>query len=229
MPGSLGSTEGRFRNSIINEGKIFMSTLQEMAPGLVRWSEFNEERQLNFNGYYLSAKGESVLIDPPAPDDDGLKELKDRVKKNTHAPLKAILLTNVHHDRASLSMKDLFNVPIYIHEGDEQGLEFDPDYTFKDGDTLPCGLKVIHLKNQKSPGESAFYLAGQKKLFVGDALISKTPGQLTQLPPDKFKDIAKAKESLKVLMDYDFEDLLLGDGEPIQGGAKRKLQEFLGA
>lgn len=206
-----------------------MTILQELAPGLVRWSEFNEEKQLNFNGYYLVAGGESVLIDPPELDDDGLKELKDRVAKNTHAPLKAILLTNVHHDRASLKMKDVFGVPVYIHEKDEKGLEFDPDYTFKDGDTLPCGLKAINLKDQKSPGESAFYLADQKKLFVGDALIGKIPGRLNQLPADKFADIDKAKESLNVLKDYDIEDLLLGDGEPIQGGAKEKLEEFLGA
>jgi len=63
---------------------------------------------------------------------------------------------------------------------------------------------------------------------VGDALIGKIPGRLNQLPPEKFADIDKAKESLKVLKDYDIEDLLLGDGEPIQGGAKEKLEEFLG-
>ena len=206
-----------------------MSTLQEMAPGLYRWSEFNDEKQLNFNGYYLVNGGESVIIDPPELDDDGLKELKDRVAQNTHAPLKAILLTNVHHDRASLKMKEVFGVPVYIHESDEQGLEFDPDYTFKDGDMLFCGLKAVNLKDQKSPGETAFYLADQKKLFVGDALIGKIPGRLNQLPAEKFADIDKAKESLKVLKDYDFEDLLLGDGEPIQGGAKDKLNEFLGA
>jgi glyoxylase-like metal-dependent hydrolase (beta-lactamase superfamily II) len=126
-------------------------------------------------------------------------------------------------------MKETFDVPIYIHESDEAGLEFDPDYTFKDGDTLPCGLKVINLKDQKSPGESAFLLAEKKRLFVGDALIGKVPGHLNQLPAEKFADIDKAKESLKVLKEYDFEDLLLGDGEPIQGGAKAKLNDFLGA
>ena len=203
-----------------------MGHLQELTSNLFRWSEFSEEKQLNFNGYYLVNRGESVIIDPPELSDEGLAELKDRVASHADSPLKAILLTNVHHDRASLQFKEAFDIPIYIHENDKELLEFAPDQTFKEDEVLFCGLKVIHLKDQKSPGESAFLLEDRKQLFVGDALIGKVPGKLNQLPPEKFKDIHKAKEALQVLQSCDFEDLLLGDGEPIQGGAKKTLEEF---
>ena len=57
-------------------------------------------------------------------------------------------------------------------------------------------------------------------------LIGKTPGKINLLPPEKYKDIHKAKEALKVLKSCYFDDLLLGDGEPIQGGAKKLLEAF---
>ena len=204
-----------------------MPYLKELNPNLFRWSEFSDEKQLNFNGHYLIHRKESVLIDPPDLNDDGISELKQQVAGRADSPLKAILLTNVHHDRASIKFKEAFNIPIYIHENDGGLLDFDPDQTFKADEVLFCGLKVIHLKDQKSPGESVFLLEDRKQLFVGDALIGKVPGKLNLLPPDKYKDIQKAKEALKVLQSVDFDDLLLGDGEPIQGGAKKVLDAFL--
>ena len=204
-----------------------MSYLKQLNPNLFRWSEFSEEKQLNFNGHYLVNREESVLIDPPDLNDDGMSELKQRIVDHISCPLKAILLTNVHHDRASLKFKETFSVPIYIHESDKDLLDFTPDHTFEADEILYCGLKVIHLKDQKSPGESAFLLEDRKQLFVGDALIGKIPGKLNLLPPEKYKNIQKAKEALKTLQSYDFDDLLLGDGESIQGGAKKRLDSFL--
>ncbi|MCH8156876.1 MAG: hypothetical protein IID18_03840 [Nitrospinae bacterium] len=204
-----------------------MSFLQELTPGIHRWSEYSEEKRLNFYGYYLVHKGQSVIIDPPELSDDAMHELRDLIKANSASPLKAILLTNVHHERISLKLKEALAVPIYIHEYDKELLDFLPDKTFHDNETLFCGLKTIHLQDQKSPGETIFFLEDQKKLFVGDALIGKVPGKLNLLPSEKYSDIHKAKEALRVLKSYDFDCLLLGDGEPILNGAKKKLEEFL--
>ena len=204
-----------------------MSALKEISSNLYQWSEFSVEKQINFNGYYLINNRESVVIDPPDLLDIDLQSLKSLVKKNTDSPLKAILLTNIHHDRMSRKIKEVFRVPVYIHENDSDELDFQPDRTFSNGDKLFCGLKTIHLKNQKSPGETAFYLEDQKRMFVGDALIGKSPGKLNMLPPEKFKDIDKARKSLHILKNFDFEDLLLGDGECILGKGKKIFEEFL--
>jgi hypothetical protein len=48
------------------------------------------------------------------------------------------------------------------------------------------------------------------------------------LPPDKFVDIDEARKSLQVLKSFDFDDLLLGDGECILGEGKKTLEKFLG-
>ena len=47
------------------------------------------------------------------------------------------------------------------------------------------------------------------------------------LPPDKFVDIDEARKSLQVLKSFDFDDLLLGDGECIFGEGKKTLEKFL--
>ena len=202
--------------------------MKEILPDIYTWHEFSEEKQLNFNGYlYISGK-ESVLIDPPGMTKQDFSELENLVGENSAHPLKAILLTNVHHDRTSQKVKEVFKVPVYIHKSDASELGFQADHTFVNGDKLFCGLKVIHLENQKSPGESAFYLEGQKKMFVGDALIGKVFGKLNMLPPDKFVDIDEARKSLRVLKSFDFDDLLLGDGECILGEGKKTLEKFLG-
>jgi len=204
-----------------------VSIFNEIVPDIFTWSEFSEEKQMDFNGYYIVRQGESVLIDPPELDEAGFSELSVLVSKNSACPLKAIYLTNVHHDRMSLSLKEQFSIPICIHEKDKDLLEFSVDKTFKDGDMGPCGLKVIHLSHQKSPGESAFLLPDIRTLIVGDALIGKFPGKINLLPVEKYADIQRAKESLRILLENDFDTLLLGDGESILKDAKNLVMEFL--
>ena len=65
-------------------------------------------------------------------------------------------------------------------------------------------------------------------MFIGDALIGKVPGKLNLLSPEKFVDINAARKSLVVLKSYDFDDLLLGDGEAILGTGKEALEKLLG-
>ena len=73
--------------------------MKEILPGIYTWHEFSEEKQLNFNGYFLVSRGESVLIDPPRMIDKDIAELESLAGKNAANPVKAILLSNVHHER----------------------------------------------------------------------------------------------------------------------------------
>ncbi len=204
-----------------------MPIIHEIVPDIFTWSEFSEEKQLDFNGYYIARQGESVLIDPPELDEAGLHELSALMSKKSDCPLKAIYLTNVHHDRMSRQLKEKFSIPIFIHEKDEGLLEFSPDHIFTEGETGPCGLKIIHLNHQKSPGESAFLLLDIRTLIVGDALIGKTPGKVNLLPAEKYADIRQAKDSLRLLAEHDFDTLLVGDGQSILKDAKKVVLEFL--
>ena len=57
--------------------------MKEILPGIYTWHEFSEEKQLNFNGYFLVSRGESVLIDPPRMIDNDITELENLAGKNS--------------------------------------------------------------------------------------------------------------------------------------------------
>jgi len=107
-------------------------------------------------------------------------------------------------------------------------METPVDKTYKDGELLPGGLWVIHLKDMKSPGESALFLdMGKGYLIVGDALIGRQAGQLNLLPAEKFADVNKAKASLTRLLKYNFDAILVGDGTSILAGAKEAVRRAI--
>jgi len=202
-------------------------TFREMLPGIWSWSRYDEERQIDFNGFYLLHGGEAVLVDPPEMTPEDQARFREELRRQDLAPLKAILLTNAHHERACAVFKKEYGLPVWIHELDAPLLENPPEKTFRDGDGFGCGLTVVHLQDQKTPGESAFWLAERRILLVGDALIGRVPGRVNLLPPDKFKDIDRARAGLKRLLDLDFESLLVGDGHCILQNARAVVAEFL--
>ena len=204
-----------------------MSVLTEVLPGVWKWSVFSEEKGLNFNGHLLIHGDESVLIDPPELDEDGLQDLHVLIERHPDAVPQAVLLTNAHHDRYSFELAKQLSIPVCIHSKDAELLPFAPAKTFVNGESLFCGLKVVSFENQKTPGESAFFLEESGILFIGDALISQTQGRVQLLPEDKYKNVELAKKGLGILKDLKFETLLLGDGEPILAGAKDLVVSFL--
>jgi glyoxylase-like metal-dependent hydrolase (beta-lactamase superfamily II) len=201
--------------------------INEILPNIFSWNIYSEEKSLNFNGYLIINNCESVIIDPPELSEDDEKELISIVNINSSSQLKAILLTNVHHARASHSLKNLFSIPVWINKFDRINLETPSSKTFKDGDILFSGIEAIQLEEQKTPGETAFYIREQKIMILGDALIGKVPGEVKMLPPEKFRDAFRAKENLKILLKYEFENLLLGDGTSILKNANKTVSTFL--
>ena len=200
--------------------------IKETLPGLC-WSEYSDEKKLDFNGLLIIGKGESVFIDPPDLGKDDEAELKNILDSHSSCSLKGVLLTNVHHERASGLLKNKFSVPVWVNKLDKEALEASTDKTFTGGDTLFSGIQAIQLEHQKSPGETAFYIKDQKIMILGDALIGKVPGQVNMLHPDKYNDSVKAKAGLNQLLEYDFETLLVGDGTSILKGAKEAVKNFL--
>ncbi|MBT5551137.1 MAG: hypothetical protein HOJ79_11760 [Nitrospina sp.] len=204
-----------------------MFMIKEILHNIYSWSEYCEEKNLDFNGYLVIGKDESVIVDPPSLENNDEEELRNIMDKHSACPLKGIMLTNVHHERASNSLKKRFPVPIWVNALDKEGLEVTAGNTYSGGDILFCGIQAIQLEDQKSPGETAFYLKDQKIILVGDALIGKVPGEVNLLPPEKYKDPNKVKAGLQKLMSYEFETLLVGDGVSILKDAKAVVKTFL--
>ena len=54
----------------------------------------------------------------------------------------------------------------------------------------------------------------------------RLPGKVNMLPSDKYQDPVLAKMELKKILDYDFDILLVGDGESIIENAKETVESY---
>lgn len=196
--------------------------MKQILPGIWQWSWFSDEKQLDFNGLLLMLGEHKLLIDPPPMSDEA------RAMVRRHAPIDYILITNRDHLREASTYQLEFGCQLYLPEADAALMETQATRTYKDGELLPGGIWAVHLKDQKSPGESALFIdKGRGILIVGDALIGQPPGAVRLLSSEKYADVDKAKEGLRRLLKYDFDSLLVGDGVSILTGAKRQVAQLL--
>lgn len=197
--------------------------MKELFKGIYEWSWFSEEKQYNFNGHLVVAGDERVLIDPPPMTAGDL----ERVRKMD--PITAIVITNVHHIRETERFCELLKTKAYVPEKDQDAVEIGGDVAYRHGDHLPGEMEAVNLVDNKSPGETALYLKNREGgiWILGDALIGKPSGELQLMPPDKYKDVRKAREGVRVLLTRPFNPVLLGDGESILTGGRAALERFL--
>jgi len=79
----------------------------------------------------------------------------------------------------------------------------------------------------KSPGEVAFYWPARRVLIVGDAVIGNPSGGCGLLREQVMDDAVGLRQSVRKLLDLEFDTLLVGDGVPIPQGAKDRLRELV--
>lgn len=186
------------------------------------WSVFSEEKEMDFNGYLVQIDDDtSFIVDPPCAGPEVLESFQPLPKPQF------IVVTNRDHERSAQAFKEALRIPIYASEQDAPLMSLTVDRVFQDGDTLPGGWQVIHLPDQKSPGEVALYSLEKRILILGDALIGKPFQFLSMLPDDKYASKSLAKEGLKRLLSLDVKAVLPGDGDPVMLNADSLLAEAL--
>ncbi|MCS6897977.1 MAG: hypothetical protein NZM29_08400 [Nitrospira sp.] len=196
--------------------------MKQLLPGIWQWTWFSQEKQLDFNGLFLVLGEHRVLVDPPPLTEEA------RTVIHRQGPVDSLVITNRDHLREAAACRSEFGCRLFFPDPDAAAMEIVPDATYRDGELLPGGMLAVGLKGQKSPGESALFLQRERGvLIVGDALIGKPAGSVSMLSPDKYADVAKAKEGLRRLLDYEFDSLLVGDGVSILTGAKSIVHHVL--
>ena len=193
--------------------------MKALFPGIWQWSWFSEEKQLNFNGLFLTVGEHRIVIDPPPMTAEAATFIRRQ------GQLDYIIVTNRDHAREAAACQADFRCQLKVPDADASQMDLKPTKTYKDGELLPGGIWVIQLQDQKSPGESALFLQqGKGMLIVGDALLGKPPGALSLLPAEKYADAAKAKAGLRRLLKYQFDAILVGDGTSIRTEAKAAVE-----
>ena len=193
----------------------------QLADGAWCWSAFNAEKKFNFNGHILRTPAGTVIVDPVPFSADDLSVVEAAGLKPD-----ALVITNRNHLRERESVLKRWKVPTVMHASEWEQAGLSPGKSVADGDKLH-GLVVVHLPG-KSPGEIAVYWPERRLFLVGDALIAPN-GKLKTVPADKQDDPAKLKASLSTLRGYDFDHLLVGDGDPLLGDAKTAVVAWLKA
>ena len=198
--------------------------MEEILKNVYTWSIFSSEKGFNFNGWFILKQNPlfgNVVIDPPQPSDDDLAQMRSL------GGVREIIITNRDHIRWSNELKNKFDASIRMPSADASLVEIEVDSTFNDGDALAGFLKAVHVPNNKSPGETALYWQARKILILGDALIGEPPGDVSLLPREKYVDVTLTQKGISVLVDLDFDALLLSDGQPIPKDGKMVVKNFI--
>jgi glyoxylase-like metal-dependent hydrolase (beta-lactamase superfamily II) len=210
--------------------RLFVTGMREILPDIFTWGSTYADRPWDLNGYAIKVGESTLLVDPPAPAEEEWRTFE------TMKPITEILLTNRDHVREA----ELFRsrCAARLVAGADEVMQLAPiaiDEAVHERDLIGGALRVIHLPG-KSAGEIGIYFeptlhAVSREmggiLLLGDAIIGHPPGALGLIPEPKLDDPVMLRRSLRKLLSYDFEVLLLCDGRPVLTGGKRKVVEFL--
>lgn len=195
--------------------------MREIIDDVFTWALFSEPHGYNFNGYLIRHADGNICIDPVKPSEGDLAQL-------TRAGVSRILITNRNHSRAANEVRQATGARTGIHPADalharREGAEIDDELKAGEriGPLLALGVPG------KSPGELAFFWPERRILVVGDAVVGDPPGALKLLREAVIDDMSRLRESVRKLLDLDFDVLLTGDGEAILEGAKGRLRELV--
>lgn len=195
--------------------------MRELLSGVLTWPWFSERHGYDFNGTFLLHEAGNLCIDPVEPTSSVIELLAKQ-------GVEQILITNRNHVRAANAVRQRTGAPVAIHAADaayarEQGAQIDA--------TLVVGERVGPLRiigvPGKSPGEVALHDPVRRYLVVGDAVVGTPPGALSLLSPRVIDDPAALRESVRRLLELDFDAIVVGDGVPILVGAHQRLEELV--
>jgi hypothetical protein len=199
--------------------------IREVLPGVHHWTGIHPRIRLPVDSYYI--EGARVLLDPMVPR-EGLQWFEHRATPSQ------VVLTNRHHLRHSERFAGAFACPIRCSETGLHEFARGPEVEgFPFGAELAPGV-TAHQVGAICPDDTALLISTDRGAAVAfaDGLTRPRGGGLTFVPgflmgDDPAAVRAALRESLWRLLELDFDHLLFAHGEPLIGGGKAALREFL--
>jgi len=179
------------------------------------WSVFNEEKNIDFNGWVWVRPQGNIVIDPMPLCDHDWAHLESL------GGAAWVVVTNSDHTRAATAVCERFGAQLAGPAGEQSDFALPVDRWLQDGDPLVPGLLALALQGSKTPGELALLLE-DSTLITGDLVRAHRAGSLMMLPDPKLTDKAAACASVQRLADLPgIQAVLVGDGWPVfrDGGA----------
>lgn len=176
---------------------------------LFGWSEFNNERNLDFHSVLWVREGGNVLIDPlPLSEHDhGHLQMLGGVN--------FIIITNSDHCRDAENIAESTGALVYGPAGEEDTFPISCDRWIYDNEEIVPGLTAYVMEGSKTPGELALLLE-HTTLITGDLIRCHVGGELCLLPDAKLTDKKSAVQSVKRIAELPgIIAVLPGDGWPL--------------
>lgn len=199
--------------------------IREVLPGVYHWTAIHPRIRLPVDSYYIERV--RLLVDPMVPR-EGLDWFERR-----ETP-KQIVLTNRHHLRDSERYVDAFDCPIHCSDAGLHEFEHGPKIEgFAYGSQLAPGI-TAHRVGAICPDDTALHIqVDSGAIAFADGLTRPRGGRLAFMPGfllghDPSWVRAGLRESLRRLLDLDFDNLFFAHGEPLIGGGRAALREFCG-
>lgn len=188
---------------------------------LFGWSEFNQDRNLDFHSVLWTRVSGNILIDPLPLSDHDQKHLK------TLGGVSIIVITNSDHCRDAENIATLTGAKILGPIEEKDNFPITCDRWVSDNEEIVPGLKAYQQNGSKTPGELALVLE-KNTLITGDLIRCHVAGELCLLPAAKLTNTDYAKQSVSRLAKLtSIDTVLTGDGWPIFKNGHFELKRLL--
>jgi len=188
---------------------------------LFGWSEFNQERNLDFHSICWVRDQGNVLIDPLPLSEHDLTHLQ------LLGGASIIVITNSDHCRDAENIAAQTGAKIVGPSGEQEDFPINCDQWVSDDEEIIPGLRAYQLEGSKTPGELALILESDT-LITGDLIRSHVAGELCLLPEAKLTNPGLAQQSVMRLANLSAIDTVLtGDGWPIFKYGSSALKRLL--
>jgi glyoxylase-like metal-dependent hydrolase (beta-lactamase superfamily II) len=176
---------------------------------LFNWSEFNEERNIDFNGTLWLSPAGNVLIDPVTFTEHDINHLES-LGGAAH-----VIITNSDHVRDAAKILLITGAKCWGPAAEKEDFPISCDGWLSEEEQPIKGIEVFCLNGSKTPGELAL-LIDNKTLVTGDLIRSHEGGHLRILPEEKLQNRELALKSIKRMASItNIQAVIPGDGWPV--------------
>jgi hypothetical protein len=176
---------------------------------LFNWSEFNEERNIDFNGTLWLSPAGNVLIDPVTLTEHDINHLES-LGGAAH-----VIITNSDHVRDAAKILLITGAKCWGPAAEKENFPISCDGWLSEEEQPIKGIEVFCLNGSKTPGELAL-LIDNKTLVTGDLIRSHEGGHLRTLPEAKLQNRELALKSIKRMASItNIQAVIPGDGWPV--------------
>ena len=195
--------------------------LHQLSRGLFIWHGYDSAVKAELFSTGIATKTGVWLVDPI------WIELPVLDAALGGGSVRGIIVTNINHAREAGSLSVKLGAPVYAHPEAHIASQLPAQAEIASHTRLSSEFEVIPIDGAPR-GEIAVYSSRNGgTLVIGDALINMGTYGFTFLPMKYCEDSRLMRKSLRGLLDYKFERLLLAHGTPIMTAGRQRLAALL--